>query len=182
MCDSTTIEFLGVEFAKDIEYQTRLYNFTQENVVKGYLAKKKASPFVVIFNTGLHDMGVNSPDNIHLHDTYGDNLEWLAAMLHENLSSKGTKIVWLSTSAVRENKQPRRWRNITNNKRVEHMNDEASRIMQKWNITEVDQYAITRLPYFQEKNVDGVHYEAELYKSTALELLRSMCQSSLFMD
>ena len=180
-CDSTTIEFLGVEFAKDVEYQTGLYNFTQENVIKGYLAKK-APPFVVIFNTGLHDMGAGSPDKIHLHDTYGDNLEWLVEMLHETLSKKGTRLVWLSTSAVREDKQPEGWRNITNNQKVEHMNAEASRIMQKWNIAEVDQYAVTRLPYFQAMNVDGVHYGAEFYKSTALELLKLVCKSSLFMD
>ena len=54
--------------------------------------------------------------------------------------------------------------------------------MQKWNIAEVDQYAVTRMPYFQAMNWDGVHYGAELYKSTALELLKSMCKSSLFMD
>ena len=189
--DGAMVEFVGIEFAKDVEYQSDVYNTTQENIINHYL--RKQAPYQIVFNTGLHDMGVDmrgvdvgSPERLKkfgLVDSYGENLLWYGRLLKKTLEPHGTFFVWLSTTSIRADLQPEVYKETTNNAKSELLNIAASKVMHTLGIPVIDLYAISRLPYFQNLNNDGVHYGGDddlFYKLVAFHLHLRLCARSLY--
>jgi hypothetical protein len=178
-----TVEFIGFEFAKDVEYPTALSDFTQESVLRGYFAKMAEPPYAFVFNSGLHDLSMPvAPGPLSI-AAYEANLAWLAALVKETLGVRGTKLLWVSTSAVYSAAQPPGWRNITSNTRVREFNAVATRIMQRLGIPELDVYGVTSLPFIQELSKDGVHmgnYREFYYRYAAVEMVKHVCDRGLF--
>ena len=173
---SAEIEYLQVDFAKDVEYQTEEYEFTQENIFLGYLKKMKLPPSYIIFNTGLHDTGISLKMK---HDTldlwYSVNLEWYVKLLIDSVTAvdgvRKSNLIWLSTTSVRSEKQPESWRNITSNDRIMRFNEYALKIMKKYKIKVLDLYPITSMSNIRLLNKDGVHFIDKFYVGLAFHIL-----------
>ena len=70
---SAEIEYLQVDFAKDVEYQTEEYEFTQENVFLGYLKKMKVPPSYPLYSTAGYP---DNFDNLPYHDEPSTPRNW----------------------------------------------------------------------------------------------------------
>lgn len=135
------VEFLGVEFARDVEYVTVEYPTTQENVLLGYVKHLAVVPYAIVFNTGLHDTTLSD----ETHDYYSDAIKWYANLVRQTVRSTQTQVYWLSTSSVNANRQPLKWRSITFNSLIERMNAAASVAVHAHGFAEMDQYALSLL-------------------------------------
>ena len=51
------MEYIGIEFARDLTLQTERYETTQDNIFRLYLPKLTAFDIIVV-NTGVHDLQV----------------------------------------------------------------------------------------------------------------------------
>jgi hypothetical protein len=176
------LEYLAIEFARDVEYVTAAYPTTQESVITGYLKPMDPSPEAIVFNTGLHDTNVHAEGGPHERlRIYKSNIEWYAGLIADATAhAMTTQVIWLTTTAVNAEKQPRGWRNITFNELIRRQNEEASVVMRHF--VEVDQFAISMLPAFQRTNEDGVHYSTRFYEMTAWELLKHICRRHLLLS
>jgi hypothetical protein len=94
-CNDTTISYMGVEFARDVEMQTELEGTqtTQESITR-YLKNQQClgHPFVCIVNTGIHDMIVLKKDG----KTFIKNLDWYLTMIQPCCK----RLIWIQLSAV----------------------------------------------------------------------------------
>jgi hypothetical protein len=105
----STVSYFGVEFARDVEIQTKFANTTQENVAlyltrqqqrqaamttsnqRGLHDNDKSSGTVCVVNTGIHDVVLNLTVN-----TYVENVRWYLELLHPTVCQY---IIWLYTTA-----------------------------------------------------------------------------------
>ena len=98
-----TIEYLGVEFARDVAMQSTVAPTTQESTAI-YL-RGRPPPSVVVFNVGLHDVVVGtSPPNVADRpwpDIYEENLRWFLSLLRPALAP-GARFVHLTTTTIRD--------------------------------------------------------------------------------
>lgn len=94
-CNETTISYMGVEFARDVEMQTELEGTqtTQESITR-YLKNQKClrHPFFCIVNTGIHDMIVLNKDG----KTFIKNLNWYLTTIQPCCKH----LIWIQLSAV----------------------------------------------------------------------------------
>lgn len=165
-----TIEYIAVEFARDVSLQSSLFKTTQENVGH-YLSKQNVSH--VIFNTGLHDTALEDASA----KSYSDNLMWYTEILNKFLPS--ATFLWVDTVPVVRGKQPDRWRNVTMNDLIAAYNRAATRIVEHLGYKKVSPFGILQLPYFSQMNSDGVHYFKEggvFYDMLAAEILLRLCR------
>jgi hypothetical protein len=173
-----TLEFVGLDFARDVEYPTRFGGTTQESIVRGHLAALAEPPYAFVFNSGLHDLSIRPPPGRAEVDVYEANIRWLAALLNETLAARGTRLLWVATSAVRSDRQPTQWRNVTSSSRVERFNAAAARVMREFRIPVLDVYGVTTLPFIQALCRDGIHMgrrEEFYYRYVAAEIAKHMC-------
>jgi hypothetical protein len=165
-----------VEFARDVETQTDESPFTQENVAR-YLARLNVS--AVFFNAGLHDLAFakNESQRSELFDCCEENLAWYAHLLHGAVGPG--KLHWIPTTAVKREAQPVRWRNITTNEGIHHMNVLANRVMRELNISVVQGvHAMSETKFFQDLNQDGVHYNGRDFLFLPLSGIRLALSAS----
>jgi hypothetical protein len=176
------LERIGFDFVKDVEYPTALSNFTQESILRGYFAKMEEPPYAFVFNSGLHDLSIPAVPGFSTAAMYESNLAWLVALVKETLGVRGTKLLWVSTSAVYAPAQPVEWRNLTSNVRVREFNAVAKRVMKKHRIPELDVYGVTTLPFILELSNDGVHMGKKrdfYYKYAAVAMVKHVCDRSI---
>jgi hypothetical protein len=156
MCNNSTflVEFIGVEFALDVEYPTKKHGTTQESIIHGYLKDRYEKPCVYV-NTGLHDASMKQ-NSLKKSRSYKKNLQKFLQIVLEVFSQE--QVVWLTTTGVRKTKQPRKWRKILSNTIIENFNDISFDLAAKHEIQVLDLYHLSRISPFYELNVDGVHY------------------------
>jgi hypothetical protein len=179
------VEFIGVEFARDVEYPTALGDYTQESIIKGYLAHNiSSSTYALVFNTALHDLAIPPPTNetSSALATYASNLDWMTSMLVEALgeTQPRTRLVWISTARVVSRNQPVSWHAITNNERIAEFNSAAAGVMRRWRIPTLDVFPMSKIPQFEALALDGVHYGSPsqfYYRYVALKIALQLCSA-----
>jgi hypothetical protein len=79
-CNSSTMSYFSIEFARDVEIQTTLTRTTQE-AVSLYLEKQQSleHPFTCVVSTGAHDM--NGTMTL---ETIIKNIDWYLGLLRRN--------------------------------------------------------------------------------------------------
>lgn len=167
---SMKVEFIAVEFARDVSLQSSLYRTTQENVGH-YLSQQNVSH--VIFNTGLHDTGLQC-NSIK---SYRKNLMWYFGVLRKFMPL--ASFLWLDSVPVVKSKQPVIWRNVTANGRISEYNRIASRLVDQFGYQRISPFGILQLPYFSKLSNDGVHYSEEggvFYDILASAILLQLCK------
>jgi len=87
--NASSVEYLSVEFARDVGIQTPTYSTTQENLVHLYLTPryKDLDRVVLIVNVGTHDLALHDPI-----PTYEANLRFFLTLLRAQLPA--ATVVW----------------------------------------------------------------------------------------
>jgi hypothetical protein len=176
---NVSVEFVGLEFARDVCYPTAYGGTTQESVVRGHLAALAEPPYAVVVSSGLHDLAVPPVPGVAPAAVYEGNVRWLAALLNGSLTARGTRLLWVATAAVRSARQPPQWRNITSSARVREFNAAAARAVAAVGIPLLDVFPVSTLPFVQELSRDGVHLglDSEFYYSyVAAEIVKHVCE------
>ena len=167
-CNHIDIEYLGIEFAEDVEYPTLNHPSTQSSIIIGYLKKIARAGDFVVFNTGIHDTVSTGKDSA----LYGKQLEGYLDMLLQVYSN--AYICWVTSTYPRGVLQPPEWRAITSTEAVARFNVESRRIVTKKKIKVLDVAMLSTLPCFQALYVDAVHVGNESqpwYRSVAFSIL-----------
>ena len=167
---TAAVEYISLEFARDVSIQGPKYNTTQENVIKEYLQRNP--PHYVAFNTGLHDTALNDSSP----STYEENLEWYVS-LFSALSPK-PKLVFVATTPVNREKQPPEWRATTGDPKIYEYNKRAVEVMQRHGASFIDPWPLLRLPHWQQRYSDGVHImggDNAYYQIAAWMILSVFC-------
>lgn len=164
------VEYIAVEFARDVSLQSSLYRTTQENVGH-YLSKQNVSH--VIFNAGLHDSGLEDASG----KSYRENLIWYSGVLRSFMPL--ASFLWVDTVPVVSTRQPNIWRNVTANWLLSEYNRIALRVTDQFGYQRISPFGILQLPYFSKLNSDGVHYLEEggvFYDMLAFTILLELCK------
>jgi len=151
-CNYTSVAYIGVEFARDVEMQTDETNTTQESAAK-YLHNQQCvrDPFICVVNTGLHDLILTMDRN---GVTYSENVAWYLGLLQPCCNH----LIWISMSATLDDKRfPQK------NSVIELWNTKVQTLLQdeqynKWT-TVVDSYKVS-MTWPHEGNV---HLNKEYY-------------------
>lgn len=170
------LEYIGIEFAADVEYQTDLYDTTQKNIILGYLQKRVETHtnWFVVFNTGIHDT-TNIQGRV---DVFEKQLASYADLLLSVFSRQ--KLLWLTSTLPRGILQPPEWRNITSNIAIHNLNQVSRSVMNVKGIEIADIGPLSSLQYFQNIYSDGVHVgpaRAAWYSSVAYMILVEACRN-----
>ena len=145
------VEFLGIEFAADVEYVANEYNSTQESVVLGYLKKQVRDNDYVVFNTGIHDtVNVGKYPMI-----YEQQLSFYTKLLSSVYHREN--ILWVTSTYPKRKLQPSEWVNITSTSAIRRLNDASRRVMAVHGVDVLDVGFLSTLPKVQELYTDGVH-------------------------
>ena len=166
----TTIEYIAVEFARDVSLQSSAYSTTQENVGL-YLSKQNVS--YVVYNTGLHDTALKDASS----KSYERNLIWYSGVLKKFLPL--ATFLWVDTMPVVKTKQPDKWKGVTHNDIISGYNKVASRIAHDLGHQRISPFGILQLPYFSTMTADGVHYSKDggvFYDMLAADILLHFCK------
>jgi len=164
------IEYIAVEFARDVSLQSSLYRTTPVNVGHS-LSKQNVSH--VIFNTGLHDTALEDASG----KSYRDIFAWYSGVLRKFMPS--ASFLWVDTVPVVKPFQPEKWQNVTMNTRIAEYNKVASHITDQFGYRRISPFGILQLPYFSKLNSDGVHYFKEggvFYDMLASAILLRLCK------
>jgi len=167
-CSGIDVEYLGIEFAADVEYPTLNHSTTQESIILGYLKKTARIGDFVVFNTGIHDT-VNTGAAPLI---YAQQLGHYVDMLLEVYAS--TNIIWLTSTYPKDRLQRRRWRSITSTKVVSILNDASRLVMSKRGIQVLDVAPLSNFKHFDALFVGAIHICNETqawYRSVAFSVL-----------
>lgn len=175
-----TVELIGIEFARDMEYPTAFGDFTQESIIRGYMARTydAAPPYAIAFSTGLHDLGVQGTNTKLPIAFYEENVEWLTSLLHDSFRVRGSRLMWISTSAIVPETQDPRYRSDTANDAILEYNKAAERVMRKWLVPAYDVFPLTQKPEIKALCRDGIHYGTPsqfYYRLVALNIAMAFC-------
>lgn len=168
------LEFLGVEFAADVEYPTASHSLTQESVVLGYLKEKVAENDYVVFNTGIHDT-VNVG---HLPQEFEKQLLHYANLLSQVYETRS--ILWITNTYPRGTMQPSEWVNVTSATAISGFNEASVRVMRALNIKTLDVGYLSTMKQIQAIYTDGVHVgdaSGPWYTFVALSIIQEFLSS-----
>jgi len=157
-CQNNTLnlEYIGIEFALDVEYPTLEYDTTQESIIHNYL-KHQNSVRYIYFNTGLHDAGIDNKAKVsNNHLLYRKNLEFTLQLLLDIFGPES--VVWLTSTAIVSEKQPRKWRKVTSNKKVRLFNRISVDITKSMGVKSIDLFKISQQKRYRYLNQDGIHW------------------------
>lgn len=157
------MELLTVDFASDVEQQTRYTNTTQETAtlhVANQLQLRGLTyeDSVCVVNVGLHDQKLcESKSDSHCLVIYVTNVKVYLNLLYNVCGS----IIWLSTTPVRDTHNPNY---PQRNDRMEIMNEKIREVMAKFdNGYFVDVWETALGNTF----VDNAHFTPEFYDNVA---------------
>lgn len=187
-----TVELVGIEFARDVEYPTAHGDFTQESIIRGYLAREYGThaaapaphpppppPHAIVFNEGIHDLGMpGTSTGVSATALYESNVDWLTSLLHDTFRVRGTRLLWVSTSAIVPETQNPKYRSVTANDKLVQYNQAAERVMRKWGVPVFDVFPLTQRPEIKALCLDGIHYGTPsqfYYRYVALNLAMTLC-------
>lgn len=168
-CNSTDeLEFIGIEFAKDLEVQTALYETTQENIFHSYLQHRQLD--FIFINTGLHDLAVCSTP-----DAFEQSLSFYMSVVAGRFPK--SRLFWLSNTKLADGLTPGRFKNFTNADNAKLYNAISHRQSMVHGFKYVDLFRATSYPYFQRLHTDNIHLFQEdmlFYKMVAFHCLQLM--------
>lgn len=147
------IEYIGIEFAADVEYQTDSYDTTQESIILGYLKKRvqAGDNWFAVFNTGVHDTA-SVGGRV---DVFEKQLAYYTDLLLSVFSRQ--ELLWLTSTLPKGILQPPEWRNITSDIAIHNLNQVSRRVMRTKGIQVADIGPLSSLQFFQNLYSDGVH-------------------------
>lgn len=167
---NTQLEVIAVEFARDFEILSDLFNTTQENVVE-YVRRSEHQPDYIVFNTGLHDL-------LGSVELYTEALAWYTDLMRTHLPR--TQLIWLTTTAINEPLVPEEYKNRTTDANARRFNAAASKVMADRHIPTVDAYRISALGRQLGWYQDGVHArlapESPYYELVMLLISEQICK------
>lgn len=169
-----TVEFLGIEFAQDVEYPSRFGPTTQDSIIQGYLKGRKSLPYALVFNTGLHDLAIHADETAFVY--YERTLARLTRLIQGHLQT--SHLLYITTSGVNPARQPEDWRNLTSNARIRIINRAARLAMQKARIPVLDVFEFSQLPAVTDLSPDGTHvgtYLGYYYRRVAVSIMMWLC-------
>ena len=96
-CQMPTGGYLGMEFSRDVELQTNMFNTTQENLavfLRKWIKKAgtKVKHSICVINVALHDMGISKLDD----SSYFANIKWMFKVFNPVCGH----FIWIHTAAV----------------------------------------------------------------------------------
>ncbi len=162
-CGTFRLDFITVEWARDVELQSRRYNTTQEVVVKEHFGLDP--PSLVVFNTGVHDLQLVPQ---HGWQPYSTHLRWYAAML----LAQHVPLVYVTTASIDETLVPEEHRHHTSENNIKRANKIASSIMQELRISYLDTFPLSSGGYPKTLHLDAVHFSSEYYQAIAQIVLK----------
>lgn len=163
------MEFIGIEFARDFETITDLFNTSQENMIE-YVLRSDQPPDIIFFNTGLHDLVTDEK-------TYEVALEWYTDLFRTRLSN--VPLVWMITTAPDVSATPDTYEAVTSAINTKRFNEIACSIMLKNRIPCIDFFATSLLGKPLGWYSDNVHLkngDGMYYKVAVSQLLHKMCR------
>ncbi len=137
-CSELRIDFITVEWARDVELQTSRFNTTQEVVTKEHF--EKDPPDLVIFNTGVHDLRLVPQ---HEWVPYKTNLRWYA----ELLLSRNCHLYFVTSAHIQDAMVPSLYNLHTSNQNIQQANRIAMTIMADLLIPYLDAYQMSSGDY-----------------------------------
>lgn len=158
-CHNNTIvlEYIGIEFAIDVEYPTEEYDTTQESIIQSYLKKYQSRIKYLYFNTGLHDAGIDAKMKLRRsHLSYRKNLNFTLRLLLNILDPN--RLVWMTSTSVLPQSQPKKWRKITNNKKIGQFNQISVQTARELGISSIDLFKLSKESKYRHLNRDGIHW------------------------
>lgn len=174
-----TVEHIGIEFARDVEYPTAYSDFTQESVIRGYMARGTL-PYAIVYNHGLHDYRLQDTKAVSASAMYQSNIEWLTSLLNGSFRARGSRLLWISTSAMVTGAPYSKNRSSTANDKIREYNEAAEHVMRKWGVPVFDVFPLTRRPEIKALCLDGIHYGQPLqfyYRFVALNVAMALCRA-----
>ena len=130
----------------------------------------------VYFNTGLHDAGIDFGSKLSTnHLSYKKNLEFTLQLLLDSFGPD--RVVWLTTTAIVSKKQPKKWRKVTNNKKVRFFNRISLELTKSKGMKSIDLFQTSQNKEYQHLNQDGVHWGEpfERFYSDVAKMILSEC-------
>jgi len=154
--------FYGVEFARDVELQSREYNTTQENVVLSLKKRMKMEKItgqetVCILNVGLHDMALLTLTDLKFYE----NIMWYFSLLDPVCAH----FVWVHSTLLRDDKIEPFCPNQTNprirkwNRVVSQMLSKSPQFQSKTTIVDVEE-ASKNFPHNDRVHLKYLWYKA----------------------
>ena len=132
-----TVEYAPLEFSRDGALATAKSRTSQQALLVEHFGGTVRIPDLVVFNTGLHDVGRYSLAN------YERNMrEYADLLLALRRRAPATRLVFVSTTAVSEKLVPQAFATLTRNANIQAYNAAAQRVMGDRNITFVDGYSL----------------------------------------
>jgi len=161
------IESLGMEFARDMDTQSKKYRFSQE-VIAEYLKDNYKRIDVFVLSVGLHDIGCSKADHV----SYRSNLDWAMKLMPDNIVKR---IYITSSSASARQAAPGKWVNLTRNQNILKFNSVAQTVAMQNGYDVLDAYPLSVLPMFQDSMRDHLHYGSAYYKVIVDLILDKIC-------
>ena len=187
--ETISLEYLPMEFIKDVELQSVLARTSQENIMHYLAQSDSVNNSIFVLNSGLHDLlvvdllaGARQGEYEKLEsltekelfsllstaDIYESNVKWLASLFKQyNVSS----VTFLATSAI---KQPRPNTNML----IKTFNQHAFSAMVSTGHSYLDTFSLLDSQKTQSlfSDVVHVHHGGSIYYETVRDLLlRSVC-------
>ena len=181
---SVILEYLPMEFTRDVELQSVVAGSTQENMLHYMSRNNNLHSTLVVLNAGVHDLvvvnrlvgGQAEFDSVEalaeaefastmhsLQNTYKQNIMWLASLLARH---NVTKALFVATAPVR---QPHPHTNTL----VKVFNQHAFEVMALLGYMFLDTYSLLSSQQAQQLYSDDVHAYAAggIYYETVLDLV-----------
>jgi len=182
--DGLELQYLGIEFAKDVIYRTENFKTTQESIILGYIPRILTRISLCIFNTGLHDLALGASKRAKSISSasaqfYENNLNFYTSVLLQTFSPD--RLYWIATTSVKEKKIPNKYKMITNNRNIQLFNEIATSIMDQNMIKIYDAFTLSQEDKYQFLSQDGVHLGApeELFYTTIGEIFLLLMKASM---
>ena len=166
-CEKVAIEFLAVEFTRDVEVQAGPYATTQEALAHYLRNLSSPAPAAVVINTGIHDVAlvdkaVGGLNKLPLADgaaafaafarpwadLYERNLAVHLARMAAGLP--GVPVVFVMTSPLRPE-------HVRRNLLIEAFNARAARVAARLGVLTVDPWPLLRAPRALKLYRDRIH-------------------------
>lgn len=151
-CGDLRVDFIAVEWARDVELQTLKYTTTQQVVAVEHFSTDP--PDMVVFNTGVHDIELFPQ---HGTKFYERNLRWYTQLL---LAGNMT-VVFVNIASIADDLVPEPYRHTTSNALIQQANEVSKQIMQELSLPYLDVYKISNHEYAQSLHVDAIHFQEE---------------------
>ena len=164
-CAELRIDFIAVEWARDVELQTSRFNTTQEVVTKEHFVKDP--PDLIIFNTGAHDLHL-VPQREWV--PYKTNLKWYA----ELLLSRNCHLFFVTSTHIQDALVPSPYNLHTTNQNIQHANCIAMTIMAELWIPYLDAYQMSSGDYPISVHTDGIHFDTVYYQQLSRVILQQL--------